>query len=358
MNFPDWMRQIAKPGVHKGQAVIWLSFPYDREKISEIKLFKARYSQSVKSWYLADVSSIRQDMGLPPKSPAGKDVLDRIHPVNREALKRQEEHLILKGYSPNTRRTYLLELAQLLYVLGSVPADELSAEKLRSYILYCHKSLKLSENQIHSRLNAIKFYYEQVLGRDKLFAEIPRPKKPALLPKVLSKAEVKKLFSVCSNPKQQLMLRLCYGMGLRVSEIVALKISHIDSERMQVLVAGAKGKKDRYVQLPASVLDALRVYYKQHVPKDYLFEGQYGGAYSARSVQAVFKSAMRKAGIRKEVGIHSLRHSYATHLHEYGTDIGFIQKLLGHNDIKTTLIYTQVSQAKSAQIQSPLDRLD
>jgi integrase/recombinase XerD len=357
MPYPEWMKQIALPGEHRNKPVIWLPFPYDKQKIAAVKSFQARYSHTKKSWYLPDASSVREGLGLPLKSPVGKNILARIAPVNQPTLHTMDEQLILKGYSINTRRVYVTEFAQLLYLLGEVPVSCLSTEKIRSYLLYCHQTLQLSENQIHSRLNAIRFYFEQVLGREKMFVDIPRPKKPAQLPKVLSTRDIKKLFAACENPKHQLMLQLCYGMGLRVSEVVALKIEHIDSTRMQVLVAGAKGKKDRYVQLPATVLQALRDYYRQYQPKDYLFEGQYGGAYSTRSVQAVFKNAMRKAGIRKSVGVHSLRHSYATHLHEYGTDIGFIQKLLGHNNIKTTLIYTQVSHATASRIQSPLDRL-
>jgi site-specific recombinase XerD len=153
------------------------------------------------------------------------------------------------------------------------------------------------------------------------------------------------------------MLQLCYGMGLRVSELVLLKIKNIDSKNMQVLVQGAKGKKDRYVQLPHSIVTELREYYKEYKPKEFLFEGQYGGAYSARSAQAVFKQAMQRARINKTVGIHGLRHSYATHLLEMGVDTAFIQKLLGHNNIKTTLIYTHVSNPALRKIKSPLDQL-
>jgi len=140
------------------------------------------------------------------------------------------------------------------------------------------------------------------------------------------------------------MLKLCYGMGLRVSEIINLKIEDIDSGNMQVLIQQSKGKKNRYVNLPESILEQLRTYYKEYKPKKYLFEGQYGDQYSIRSVQAVFKTAMRKAKIRKKIGIHGLRHSFATHLLENGTEIKFIQELLGHSNIKTTLVYTHVSE--------------
>jgi site-specific recombinase XerD len=145
--------------------------------------------------------------------------------------------------------------------------------------------------------------------------------------------------------------------GLRVSEIVALKITHIDSGNMQCLIEKAKGKKDRYVNLPESILDQLRDYFKEYRPKEFLFEGQYGGQYSIRSAQAVFKQAMSKAKINKEIGIHGLRHSYATHLMEAGTDIGHIQKLLGHADISTTLIYAKVTNRDTKKVKSPLDSL-
>jgi site-specific recombinase XerD len=146
-------------------------------------------------------------------------------------------------------------------------------------------------------------------------------------------------------------------MGLRVSEIVNLKITDIDSGNMQVFIERAKGKKDRYANLPESILEQLRTYYKQYKPTKYLFEGQYGEQYSIRSAQQVFKTAMKKAKINKEVGIHGLRHSFATHLLENGTDIKFIQELLGHNDIKTTLRYTHVSEKSLKKIKSPLDNM-
>jgi site-specific recombinase XerD len=146
-------------------------------------------------------------------------------------------------------------------------------------------------------------------------------------------------------------------MGLRVSEIVNLKVTDVDSGNMQVLVERGKGKKDRYANLPESILSDLRAYYKKYRPAKYLFEGQSGGKYSVRSVQSVFTSAMRKAGINKNVGIHGLRHSFATHLLENGTDISFIQQLLGHRDIKTTMIYTKVAQKNLKKIKSPLDGL-
>lgn len=169
--------------------------------------------------------------------------------------------------------------------------------------------------------------------------------------------DVKRLFEVTINLKHNTMLKLCYGMGLRVSEIINLKITDIDSKNMQVLIERGKGKKDRYVNLPHSILEQLRMYYKIYKPVKYLFEGQYGGQYSKRSAQKVFQSAMQKAKINKEVGIHGLRHSFATHLLESGTDISMIQQLLGHSNIKTTLIYAQVTNKSLKNVKSPLDNM-
>jgi site-specific recombinase XerD len=230
-------------------------------------------------------------------------------------------------------------------------------DKIKSYFLYCAEKLQMKESQINSRYNAIKFYYEQVMGRNKFLIDLPRPKAPSQLPKHISARDIKKLFEAVANAKHALMLKLCYGMGLRVSEIVNIKITDIDSGNMQVLIERAKGKKDRYANLPETILEDLRTYYKEYRPSKYLFEGQDGGKYSIRSVQNVFKSAMRKANINKEVGIHGLRHSFATHLLENGTDISYIQQLLGHESIKTTMIYAKVAQKDVKKIKSPLDNL-
>ena len=347
-------------GEHRNKSVIFVHFSFNELLKKELKekYPTAKYSGSKNCWYIPDIASIRKEVGLKPKTQVGKAVISKIYPVNLTELKRMHETLLLKAYSKNTIKTYCVEFAQLLYLLKDMPVYSLTPERLRSYFLYCAKTLKHSENNIHSRINAVKFYFEQVLHRDKIsFAEIPRPKKKSILPKVISKKEISKLFAQVDNLKHLVMLKLCYGMGLRVSEIVNLKVSNIDSSRMAVHIEAAKGKKDRYVTLPSSILEELRIYYSNYRPKVYLFEGQYGGQYSIRSVQAVFKTAMRKAKINKSVGIHGLRHSYATHLLECGTDMIFIQKLLGHKDIKTTEIYAKVSNRQLGKIKSPLDDL-
>lgn len=283
--------------------------------------------------------------------------MSQIEHGNQLVLKRYIEEIQLKGYSANTLKTYRNEFGIYLNFLKEIPAQSCTVEDIRNYIFYCINELQLSEATIHSRINAIKFYYEQVLRRERFLLEIPRPKKPLQLPKVIAPKDIKKLFETIANLKHNTMLKLCYGLGLRVSEIVHLKITDIDSKAMQVFIERAKGKKDRYVNLPESILPQLRAYFIEYKPKVYLFEGQYGGQYSSRSAQQVFKNALLKAKINKTVGIHSLRHSFATHLLEQGTDIRFIQELLGHSDIRTTLIYTEVSDKSIRKIISPLDNL-
>jgi integrase/recombinase XerD len=247
---------------------------------------------------------------------------------------------------------------QFLKLIKDNHVSKFDSARIQSYLLYCMKELKHSENQIHSRINALKFYYEQVLKQEKLFIDIPRPKKVKQLPKVIDIHDVKKMIQCTENIKHKLILQLVYGMGLRVSEIVAMKITDIDSKRMQVHIQSGKGKKDRMGNLPETLLEPLRTYYKAYMPKKYLFEGALGEQYSIRSAQAVFKDAMKRAHINKVVGIHGLRHSYATHLHEAGTDITLIQELLGHNQLSTTMGYTHVSKRNIEKVKSPLDSFD
>lgn len=346
-------------GEHKNQSVIFIHFDYSAKQVREVrKLVGVKWSRTHKAWYVLDSQQYRKKFGLAPIPIVGKDALSNIQAVNIPALTKYVETLQLKAYSPNTIRTYRNEFAQLLYILKDKNVDDIDAIRLRSYFLYCVNTLKLSENTLHSRINAVKFYFEQVLKREKFFFEIPRPKKPSILPKVINAEDIKKLFEVTTNLKHNTMLKLCYGMGLRVSEIVNLKVTDIDSKNMQVFIERAKGKKDRYANLPETILEQLRAYFVAYRPKEYLFEGQIGGQYSIRSAQQVFKDAMEMAKINKKVGIHGLRHSFATHLLEAGTDIKFIQELLGHSDIKTTVRYTHVSQKSIKKIQSPLDKMN
>ena len=344
-------------GTHRDKDVIFFEFPNLLPLRNQLRMkLKVYWSQSNKKWYALDMPQYRRLLDLPLEA-AGEKLMDKIHSVNVQAFLTMREELILRGYSPNTQKVYLSEFFQFLSILKQHSAQNLPVEKIRSYLVYCSERLKLKEATLHSRVNALKFYYEQVIHRDNLFSAVPRPKKPSQLPKVLSTTDLKKMFELTENDKHRLILKLVYGMGLRVSEIVGLKVKDIDTKRMKVHIQYAKGKKDRYVPLPHSILDELRAYYSVYKPKDYLFEGQTGGQYTIRSVQQVFKQAMTKAKVNKKIGIHGLRHSYATHLLEAGVDTLFIKELLGHRDIKTTMIYTRISNKSLSNIISPLDNL-
>ena len=285
---------------------------------------------------------------------------EKISPVNAHIIPAMHQHLKLKAYSASTTKTYLGEMSQLLTLLKNIPADELTPAHLKRYFVFCFEKLHLKENTLHSRINALKFYYEQILRREKFFWEIPRPKKPILLPKLLNENELARLFNALTNKKHKAMLFTVYSAGLRVSEIVNLKLSDIDGQRMQIFVTLAKGKKDRYVNLSPVLLDILRSYIRESKPRPsvYLFESeQTNTAYPIRTVQQIFSNAKYKAGISKEVGIHSLRHSFATHLLDKGTDIKYIKDLLGHFSIKTTERYLHVSKKQLVNIISPFDDL-
>jgi integrase/recombinase XerD len=276
-------------------------------------------------------------------------------------MERYHKELVLKGYSIQTIRTYEGEFVQFLTALKGMPAEELTTDRVKDYLYYCATQLKLSEATIHSRINALKFYYEQVLHREKFFYEIPRPKKPRQNPPMFSQDEIAAIIKGTQNLKHKTMLMLAYSSGLRVSEVVALKPEHIDSQRMCLHIVQAKGKKDRMVPLSPVLLIMFREYWQYCKPKPttYLFEGQDPGTpYSSRSLQLVLNQAKERANIKKKGSIHALRHSFATHLLDKGTDVTMIMKILGHNDLKTTLRYLHVSNRDLLNIVSPLDSLN
>jgi site-specific recombinase XerD len=281
-----------------------------------------------------------------------------ISPVNKHVLPAMEQMLKLKAFSVSTIRTYINEMSQLLQAIRDIPADELKPEHLKLYLVYCYEKLKLRENTLHSRINAMKFYYEKVLGREKFFWEIPRPKKQYQLPKIISTNKILAGILTIRNLKHKTLLLMAYNAGLRVSEVVKIKLTDIDKDRMQLRIEKSKGKKDRVVPLAKTLMPILSEYIDKCNPNYWLFEGQVKGApYNKRSAQIIFKDAFKNLGLPANLSFHSLRHSYATHLLDNGTDIRFIQELLGHNDIKTTLRYTHVTTRDLGKIENPLDTL-
>ena len=331
-----------------------------KEYLLQRKKNKAVVSVAGQNKSIVKPVTIKTTAVQPEKPVQQKQKPWKLSKENFEAFQKFTQQLILKSYSPSTIKTYRNEFTQFLQLIRHTPANEFSVQRLKDYLQYCHEKLKLSENTLHSRMNALKFYYENVLKKEKFFWEIPRPKKPLQLPKFFNQDEIASIIKAAANLKHKVMLMLAYSGGLRVSEVVTLKTRNIDSKRMCILIENAKGKKDRFVILSPLLLIMLREYWKAYNPKreGYLFAGQFEGEpYSTRSLQLVLNAAKQKAGIIKPGSVHALRHSFATHLLDKGTDVTMIMKLLGHNDLKTTLRYLHVTNRDMMKIISPLDSL-
>ncbi|MGQ1911203.1 tyrosine-type recombinase/integrase [Marinifilum sp. RC60d5] len=268
------------------------------------------------------------------------------------------QYMVLKGYSINTITTYYYFL---LRFINSFKHDkinrinEFNSEIINTYHQNMMAEKSCSEQTINQSINAIKYYYSNILGKNIEINQVIRPKLGRKLPKVWNKEEIQQIFNAVTNVKHKALLYLVYGSGLRIGEALNLKIEHIDSNRMLINVCKAKGKKDRSTIMGETTLITLREYYKKYKPKDYLFEGQFGGKYSSCSAGKILANAIAKSKVPKRGGLHSLRHSFATHLLESGTDLRYIQVLLGHNSSKTTEIYTHVSNKNLRLIKSPLD---
>jgi site-specific recombinase XerD len=213
----------------------------------------------------------------------------------------------------------------------------------------------LSASYQNQTINSIKLFFKIIHDSKIVITELHRPKNAKTLPNVLSKEETFKLIDSTTNIKHKTLLALIYSSGLRISEAINMKIIDIDSQRMLIHVKNAKGKKDRYTLLSTKVLVLLKEYYTIYKPKTFLFEGQYGEQYSSRSAQSVLHQSAKKAGITKQITLHTLRHSFATHLLENGTDLRYIQDLLGHSSPKTTMIYTHVTSTSLKKIINPFD---
>jgi site-specific recombinase XerD len=269
-----------------------------------------------------------------------------------------KEKLSILRYSPNTIKTYCDCFKEFINYHNTKDIDHITQPEIMVYLRYLVEERCISSSYQNQAINAIKFYYEKVLGGQRRVYYIERPRREKTLPTVLSEQEIKSIIQSIVNLKHKTMIMLSYSSGLRVGELLNLKIKDIDSDRMQILVRDGKGKKDRVTLLSVRVLEQLRKYFIDYRPKNYLFEGAAGGSYSERSIQQVLKAAVQKTRINKHVTMHTLRHSFATHLLENGTDLRYIQHLLGHSNPKTTEIYTHITTKGFDQLKSPLDNLD
>jgi len=351
---------------YKGRTMICLEFNYNTEIIKQIKAIPGRvWSLTNKCWYVPDTQNNRQRFGVSAFSQVSQVVEESSSIVPHQALCQSLldsviDKIKLKAYSQQTLKSYSSHLKSFFKIIskGKNPL-EVTQKDIEQYLLERQRQFSYSESDANSHINAIKFLYEQVLGRERMLFYLPRPEKPLQLPKVLGEHELERLFRSVPNLKHKAILLTAFSCGLRVSEVTKLRVHDLDRERMQVFIERSKGKKDRYVNLSPVLTDILDKYISMYKPAFYLFEGQEDGKpYSSRSAQTIFNRALKKAGIKKKVTFHSLRHSYATHLLENGVDIKYIKDLLGHFDIKTTERYLHVAKDKLINIKSPLDYLD
>lgn len=263
----------------------------------------------------------------------------------------------LRGLSLNTKSAYRLHVKHFSEHFGK-PPEQMGEAEIRKFLHHGIAVRKLSTSYVIVCYSALKFFFANTLGRDWDNKYLPRIKKRTKLPNILSKEEILLLFDATNNIKHRAVLMTAYGSGLRVSELAKLKIADIDSKNMQIFIRQGKGQVDRFSLLSVANLAVLRKYYKQYHPKVWLFPGQNpSNAISPCALQLVFRYAKRKVGIVKEVSIHSLRHSFATHLLEDGVDICHIQKILGHKSVSTTCRYLHLTRLSFLNVKSPLDTI-
>lgn len=347
------MNWSAKTITHKGSKRIAVYFEKNVELIARIKQFEgARWSQSLLAWHLPDTEENRERFQIAPRSHSLPSVEGIAQMVKFKQWMRS------KRYAESTIATYSEALKSFLVFYREKPIAEITNDDVIVYNNEYILKNKFSSSYQNQLVNGIKLFFMTIRETKINVDKIHRPKRAKVLPNVLSKEEVKLILNAHSNIKHKMMLSLIYSCGLRCGELLALQPVHIDSIRNIVLLKNAKGKKDRIVPLSSKILEMLRLYYSSFKPKNYLFEGTIPGEpYSDKSLQQVLKQALQKTGITKPATLHWLRHSYATHLLESGTDLRYIQELLGHNSSKTTEIYTHVSTKSIQQIKSPFDDL-
>lgn len=261
-------------------------------------------------------------------------------------------------YSEQTIKSYRMNFEEFINYYHKFEIGKIDEKMIVAYLRYLVSERKVSVSAQNQAINAIKFFYERIMGGQRKVYYIDRPRREKTLPSVLSQEEVISILKSIENIKHKAIIMTIYSSGLRISEAINLKIKDIDSKRMQIRVEQGKGKKDRYTLLSSKTLELLREYFKAYNPKLWLFEGQTGEQYASRSIQNILKRAVSKTSIKKHVTVHTLRHSFATHLLENGTDLRYIQNLLGHDSSKTTEIYTHITNKGFDQIKSPLDNLN
>ncbi|NLJ04383.1 MAG: tyrosine-type recombinase/integrase [Exilispira sp.] len=339
-----------------------ISFPYNPDYIAKIKTIEGyRWYPEGRYWSVPySDGSVERILSI----FSGEEV--EIDPFLQSAefkkkregiLSNVEKELKLRGYSQKTRKAYLHHIGKFLcyFMKDPVLLDE---SHIKEYVLYLIDEKRVSWSYHNQAVSALKFLYDEILNEHRVVSGLPRPRKENKLPVVISKEDVILLLEAVSNIKHRAIMMLVYSAGLRVSEVVRLKIEDIDENRRLIRIREGKGRKDRYTLLSDVALVALREYWQACRPKDWIFPGSKPNSHiTTRTVEKILEATRKKAGIHEHVTVHTLRHSFATHLLEGGTDLRYIQELLGHKSSKTTEIYTHVSNKDISKIKSPLDTI-
>ncbi len=353
-----------------GENELFIQLPYSKINLRKVKsIGGGSWNGKIKSWVFPySVEILRHVL----KSFAGENIISDaslsmiIEPIRKELQERvklldsiNKQMLIelkLNGYSTMTIKNYMNNINRFFEFIYKDPHD-LEENDIKRYLFYLVDQKNVSSSYVSQAVSSIKFFCKYVLKKHDLIVTLPIPRKLERLPSVLSQQEVYRILKAVKNVKHLAILTLTYSAGLRVSEVVGLHVRDIDIDRKLIHIHQGKGHKDRYTLLSQGALKIVQDYIRRFTPETWLFPGGIEGEHiSARTVQKVFENTVTKAGIIKNVTVHTLRHSFATHLLENGTDLRYIQELLGHKNSKTTEIYTHVSTKDMRRIQSPLDR--
>ena len=359
------------PAVHKNQAIVKAHFAFDKDIIALVKNQDgARWSQTLRSWYF-----LKDDFKLNTfyQNLKGNVFIDYSHlkkiytptkKISKKVLKHTVklpkgylEQLVLKRYSQNTVKTYSSCFLKFVLFFMNQKLKTIGKEDINRFLLHLIEKEKVSSSTQNQYINAIKFYYEKVLGQEKMVFSIERPNKAKKLPEVLTEQEVLMILKSTPNIKHKTILSLLYSGGLRIGELIGLRIQDVVWDKNYLFVRGGKGKKDRITLLSEHIAPLLKKYIESHKPNYWVIESPNRRQYSDSSIRAILRNSTKAAGLQKRVYPHMLRHSFATHLMEKGADLRYIQELLGHGSSKTTEIYTHVSKKSLANIKSPLDAI-
>jgi site-specific recombinase XerD len=343
--------------IDKSEGCLLIKFDYSPERITKIKTISGyKWDVLGKVWAVPYTEENLEHLKKLYKNET-INIKFQNNIENEKVVNALNEQLILKGYSFKTRKLYKGHINRFASFVNKNISD-VEAQEIRRYILFLLDEDQVSHIYANQAISALKFLFNEVLMKNTIIESLPRPKKEKKLPNVMSFQEVTKILGALKNEKHKTILFLIYSAGLRVGEVVKLTSQDIDSQRMLIHVVQGKGRKDRYTVLSEIALEQLRKYYKLYKPEKWLFPGQNEKEYlTTRTVERIFENACMAAKITKKVSVHSLRHSFATHLLEGGIDLRYIQELLGHESSKTTEIYTHVTEKSISKIQSPLDKM-